>query len=1462
MGQDLMKRGKKVVEAVKPIAKKVGEAVSGAVDTSKIGSDLEDMASTAQEIPGMKKAAGVLSGATDKAASAIEPNFIKPSLTPFDTARAVASGAVRTTGDFLAGLIPETTMGAAAYAIPADAVLKYAGLTFPTLAKDIHLPGWKPKTGLSTEATKIGDQFEKLVTQENINQHVRANIDQMKGTPPKPLEIVANEEAKIKAQTELSEYEAHLKALDDLSARGGEPTGDLYPQAKTNISQLRDMARERLQKLQNEPVRVESLSRAEDELQGYYRRKIDQARVYLQPSGPETKPQALLGGPEKPAGLLEEGKPPIGAAGQGRTKPAAPSPLPKSTEPTGGPKPTAPLPAASPEEMPTRIKGYLQKMYQTLYPDQPKEANAVRVGAAMKGFGKYGFTANEELSAEKMNFIDTFLDQEYSENLAKAEKRPISKEINPRHDPVKVKAEASRLKAEHDYRVKNNMEARSALRSATQGIDYYKPDPITGVIPMKEEIDRNVPKVLRGKTPPDLAAKMAFDEGLIPEPTDRALLEYTRTLMNTERPRALSQFVPEAENILDHQAKVDAGFEPPDQVHDAPKFGSVSKKPAQQDLLGEAETFSLGGEKAPPSEPVGGGEGSQTTVPGTEPKFNAKDIKDQSAHDLAWGLFKNLDEKGQVGGEIDPVRQAQQEAIIKELVTRARSLGYQTSQDVMLYVARNAPKEMQDALRKNLAPTLSAFDDHAYKEMDEARKGNPVAKKSMMDAAQRNYFQQKSDIVKGVYKKFKANQQVVLFKDMDEGLMRLKNDLFIHDNYRKFTKDELAAQRWYTEGKSPKLESLTALGIDENTAKKWLDLAKNPTDNMKKARPMTQIFEDEYHDVLSELYDRVGYREDHVTRRWKRPEEYLDFEGRTLGNRPNFLKGAKLVSQAQGIDAGLEPVSFDIREDLRASNNARVNVLSRIHAYQKLGASFGPDGMPAIIDESKDLLTQAKNAKITPHSGDAPASWIRTNDVPLLRGLAINPYYKPAMKFMMSRPFTGTTPEVLNFLSASTKACKLYGFFHGYTLGEMTASGISYRDVFSFSKNRNPLFRGLRYFVKGATADLEGETLEWGTPAKGIKSIGKIYNSFLTGSGMLANRPMALDMAEQGFKFGSADEDMHGILHKTLNALEKQLTKKIGEGAAKGITALPRTALDIQEKALWSYIRPISSMLVYETNLKDAILKFNIEAPEGKKMAIDQIKQAIVNQTSKEMGGISYARLMINPRTQQVLQWAMLAPGWTIGRALMGASVLEKGPEGRQARKQMAKLFVGWFFASNMINYAQTKKDLGKGRYMWENPEGYRNQAFLSKEKDGSTRYLQLSKALTEIYDDIDHPLRTGAYKLSAPLQAAVKVYNWATRSAYSPGTEPENPLMAAVHAYEPMITSGNSAYGGLPLKRGPSKNKVEAVLDEYYKGGMKNQALFQEAMQTGIEQGYDMSKLDRAVRANRTRKERKALLQ
>ena len=461
------KKAKKVGAAAGQMVDKAKAALpgikEGASDLLESGKrDIEDISSTGEEIPGMKEAAAGAKDITERVAGAVEPNYVKPSLTAFDMARAVASGAVRTAGEFVNGMIPETTIGAAGWAVPFDAVARYAGLTFPTLAKERSFP-WNPKTGLSPEAKTLGDDMEKLITQENINQHIRKNIGSMQTANAKPLEVLANEEEKVKAQSEVQRYEDHLKQLDDLSARGGEPQGDLYPAAKTNVTQLRDLAKARLQKLQDEPVRVESLSRAEDELQGYYRRKVDQARVFMMPEGPKTEPQAMLPAPEQPAGLLKAGEPP-------KKAPLEQPSIPAKTNAT----PSVPPPAAAPKAISYKASEVVSKMYQAYNPDQTIEANKIRAGALIKAMG---MKPTEELSLEKMGMFEKILESEHATRLEKEVKRPISKEINVEKvkakglDPVEVKAEAQRLKVEHDNRISHINEERAKMKDVTGGID-------------------------------------------------------------------------------------------------------------------------------------------------------------------------------------------------------------------------------------------------------------------------------------------------------------------------------------------------------------------------------------------------------------------------------------------------------------------------------------------------------------------------------------------------------------------------------------------------------------------------------------------------------------------------------------------------------------------------------------------------------------------------------------------------------------------------------------------------------------------------------------------------------------------------------------------------------------------------------------------------------------------------------
>lgn len=1453
MLENLARKGKKLIAAAEPIIEK-GKRLAGSVKEaaveafedpytrSNIQALLPGGGSTV-EIPGAKKAASLVSGAAETVAEKVEPDFVKPSLTSFDMARAIGGASVRTVGDFAAGLIPQTNVDAAIWGL-LNPVFKYAGTTF--LGKDLHLPGWKPKTGLSSSAAGLGDEIEKIVTKRRIENNGR----QMAEGPPKPLEVLARKEEELLVEDQLSQYQSWLEQADKVSPSGGVPTGDIYPEAKVNVLQLRDFAQERLLRLQNEPVRVESLSKAEDALQGYYRRKVDQARVFLMPSGPEIEAQALLPAGPSPSGLLGEGKIPRSPAEK----------LSLSTSIIPEPRPGATPPGAKAGDV-------VRKMYQVYNPDQTKQSNAVRAGSLLKSMG---MRPGEELTEKHMKMLEKILEMEHSERLAKEAKIPEpSKNLKEKGlDPIEVKTEAKRLADENEAIRKARQEAKTRLKEVTGGIGFHDPDPVTGRRPEAEEVLRNVPLDLRGKTKPDQAAQLAYEAGIIPGPSSNDLFNYTKNLESAGKPRSAKSFLAEAEYRLENEMQRKSGFKP------------------------EARQESIPGTPGAemPKTGLGGVEG-QVPQESLLEGFQNQDIQQKSLFDIMGeiGDYFLKGEKGGIGGkDLDPVKQAALEANVKELVDRAMSLGYQTTQDIMVYAAKNAPKEIQDAIRKNLAPTLSPFDTHAYKEMESAKAGSPIAKKSLMDSAMRDYLKEKYEWAKGTRKRRSVSKIIGQFHDGDEAKLRLMNDFFIHDYYRKFSKFEDAAQRWYIEGKAPGLDALKHF-VPEDDAKEMLRLFREPTELMKSAKAATQAVEDEYHGVVSEFYDSLGYAENHVTRRWKQPREYLNWEGRTLGDQPNFMKGRKLLSQADGINAGYEPKSLSIKDDLRASNDVRVRLLTRLHDLRKIAATFDAKGMPSIMLEKAG--GQSSKANITPHTGKAPDNWLRDQGVPLLRGLAINPDYKPAIDYIFGARYRSLPIGIYEHLGSLSKASILgYSLFHPASLTEMLLGGLSYRNVFTFNVEKNAFAKLVRNFAKAATADLE-DPLNWKKP---IESINALYKSFMSGHAALANRPLALDMAEHGFKLGSVDDVNYNILSRTLLKYEgwlkaRELSMPKGKASfkeAREIVSGIRSAGDLLQKFMWDYQRPLFSMTLYENHLADNIKRFNLDAPVGNKIPIDQIKFSTSNFVSKMVGGISMGTLLVAPRAQQFLQWAMMAPDWTIGRALMPAAsigvgptikgyseggfrgavrgFLRGGPETRQARKLMLRMGVSYFVFGNLLNYHNSQKNAGKGRWMWENDPGHEMEIVWRKDPKGRTVYIQVSKAFTEIYDDLTHPAKTAAYKANPNIHAAVKLMNWATSGSFKSTLRTEGPIQTVKGMFVPRTFSGLNAYGTFPIHRGISRAQVMDMFEEYYRTG--NQKFLDQAMRYGMESNFDVTTLERSARARHAgqlrRKEREAILQ
>lgn len=1193
----------------------------------------------------------------------------------FDKARLFASGAVKTASQFIAQGIPTSAVQLGGYLLM-DGVLKYAGTTF--LGREIGLKGWKPKTGMGvpkgTSGGTIADAFEQAITKENMEQDWRSGY----GGPPKPLEHLVNSEEQLKVQGQLADYEEWLKKSDVLSQQGGEPKGDIYPEAKVNVSQLRDAAKARLEALKNEPVRVESVSEAEDALRGYYRLK-----TALIPRSGEAIELPASAVPRETPGMLPAGPQPAGLL---------PAPPKTSVPPTGATPTTG-------TDVSGGLKGYkdyLAQSFRKLIPQETKQTINKLSGAMLKALQDnqiINARNPKPLDPEMMTLLDRIVDQS-----------------------VKEKA-------------------------------------IEGIPPQAE-----------------LAAKREMDNKL----------------------------------------RAESGF----------------------------------------------------------PTIDHTDNQQRDIADIAWDVYKGMGEKGGIGGpeSIDPVQKAKLDENVRELVERARALGYKTTQDVMLFAARNAPDEVKNAFRKNLAKTLSPFDTNAYQEMNQAEKGNPVAKKSLMDSAMRDYLKEKMENLKGYRKARSVSKIIGQFHDGDEAKMRLMNDLFIHDHLRKLDTHEAAALRWYIEGKAPKLEALKQF-LPESEASQMLERYKNPTDAMKKAAEAIRPKEDEWHDLMSEFYDSMGYAENYVTRRWKQPREYMNWEGRTLNDKVPFVKGRKLLTHADGIDAGYEPKSFDIRDDIKAANDVRVRLLTRLHDLRKIASSFDSEGRPSIIMEESG--GQSSKANITSHSGKAPDSWLRYQNVPLLRGMAINPDYKPALDYIMGARYKGLPIEVYEHLGSLSKASILgYSLFHPASLTEMLLGGVSYRDVFTFNMEKNVFGKILKNFAKAATADLE-KPVDWKNPKE---AIGNLYKSFLSGHAALANRPLALDMAEHGFKLGAVDDVQYNILSKTMSKYENWLKIRAEQaprakaGAyykeAQQMVAGIREAGDLLQKVMWDYQRPLFSMALYENHLADNIKAFNLEAPEGKKMPIDQIKFQTNNFISKMVGGISMGTLLATPRAQQFLQWAMMAPDWTIGRALMPAAALSSGPEGRQSRKLMLRMGTSYFVFGNLLNYHNTQKNLGKGRFMWENDPGHEMEIAWRKDNKGRTTYIQVSKAFTEIYDDIMHPAKTLAYKANPLIHAGVKLMQWATSGSY-PSTMPTPGLLQTTKdLFVPRTFSGMNAYGTFPIHKGISRAQVMGMFDKYYTTG--NEKFLDQAVRYGMESGFDVHALERAAKARHSgqirRKEREDL--
>ena len=198
---------------------------------------------------------------------------------------------------------------------------------------------------------------------------------------------------------------------------------------------------------------------------------------------------------------------------------------------------------------------------------------------------------------------------------------------------------------------------------------------------------------------------------------------------------------------------------------------------------------------------------------------------------------------------------------------------------------------------------------------------------------------------------------------------------------------------------------------------------------------------------------------------------------------------------------------------------------------------------------------------------------------------------------------------------------------------------------------------------------------------------------------------------------------------------------------AKGAMA-PQMQLD---KFLWDFYHPANKLFAAHEMLFDALRN-----PKFAALSSSEITRQITSVVNEAFGGLNWNRLWVSKQGLSGLRLLLFAPDWEISNLKLAADVwtgIKKVPPGvRVPYQQLMAGEVGAYYArqyafrqrliqammGNLGNYAFTAWRTGKGRFMDENPEGFRDRIAMPwTDSKGREQYYDYGKLFREPYDMI-----------------------------------------------------------------------------------------------------------------------------
>lgn len=304
----------------------------------------------------------------------------------------------------------------------------------------------------------------------------------------------------------------------------------------------------------------------------------------------------------------------------------------------------------------------------------------------------------------------------------------------------------------------------------------------------------------------------------------------------------------------------------------------------------------------------------------------------------------------------------------------------------------------------------------------------------------------------------------------------------------------------------------------------------------------------------------------------------------------------------------------------------------------------------------------------------------------------------------------------------------------------------------------------------------------------------KVYDAVQKGDfAIFEQMPLAEDAIKKGLvKFGALEDVKATHVRRALISLENATrgTKLVGK-AAEGL----RKGNDLWDKGLWDYYHNTLKLYSYEAHkiaaIKSARKKLGRELTEPE---LDAIKKEVGEFTNDSFGGQNWdiAFILGKPKVRQVMHWMLLSPDWLISTIRQAtapaagvyrqirysalakkAAEAGKGPEAAKfaAEQVGAKMLTRqgalfwlrstayFFLITNAVNYYNTQKFHGEGRFTWQNPTGHELDVLIGYNEDGTERYLRLGKQFRELPEWIMRPEEKLGSKLGPMAKETLKQF-------------------------------------------------------------------------------------------------------